>query len=677
MLDAVLNRLDRSLGIGCVTPYERALLGERYEALKRQLPWLYGILSANLLGVFIATRSDPAVAAWPNIAFLGVVAVRSLLWLRVARLKRSPEQMKRDMRNTFLIACIFFAASGVWSLYLYLASTVLAGSDIAIVAALAAIGGSWGLSSFPQVARVPLVVLALPSAILTAVTPGAANAGMGLGLITMTLLNLRLIRVNGRIFSRLVSSRFTVDAEKKRALSAEQRALHEQSRAFRLAHTDPLTGATNRRGFLSAVEAMDEHLRRRLALIMLDLDGFKPINDTFGHASGDAILVEVGRRLSAIAGHLPVARLGGDEFALVCECDAEAEAITFAERAVESLSAPFWLEDRRMRISASAGVSFQQEDKLADALRRADIALHHAKQSVRGAVALFSSEMEFEVQRKTAIEQALREPGLSAEISLRFQPIFQLDSMELGAFEALARWQHPDLGWISPSEFIPITEQISVVQQISDDLLRRAAAEARNWPDSIRLSFNLSPVQLCSPDTARKLLAIVDEEGLDPRRLQMEVTETALLANFEVARCNLGQLRQRGVRTLIDDFGAGYSSISYLREMTFDGVKLDGSLISSAGSSEAGAKLLQGVLALCAAMGQQCVAEHVETQEQLEMLRRLECRHGQGFVLAPPLDREGAAELARSRVLRFPRPADYSAAARTESPRRRERPMAW
>jgi predicted signal transduction protein with EAL and GGDEF domain len=350
----------------------------------------------------------------------------------------------------------------------------------------------------------------------------------------------------------------------------------------------------------------------------------------------------------------PVARLGGDEFAFVCDCEGAEEAMAIAEKAIAILSEPIPLEGRNMRISACAGVSCQGGDDIDDAIRRADIALFDAKRRGRGSAALFSREMEHEVQRRTSIEQALREPGLATGIQLMFQPIFELQTMELRSFEALARWRHPSLGWIAPSEFIPISEQISILEAVSDELLGRAAAAAVQWPDVVRLSFNLSPVQLCSSGTAARVLRVLNDAQLDPARLQIEVTETALLADFDVARRNLSTLRRDGVRIVLDDFGAGYSSIAYLREMNFDMVKLDGSLVASIGDSRVGLPLVRGVLALCREMGQQCVAEHIESERQLELLRGLGCRFGQGFGLSPPVSAAEAAGMAASQVLQLP-----------------------
>lgn len=645
---ALTDWLDKGIGISTDSEPERALLKERFESLKRQLPWLYGIVFVNVLGLHLALARDGPVPSTPVAILLSIVAIRALYWLKLSAREIAEEAVKREMRTTFLIAGFFGLSSCMWSVTLYRTAGPSHGVDIAMFASLAGIGCAYGMSSFPVAARLPVLLLTIPTAAMLVADGHVSHIGMGSSLILLCTLTLRLLDVQDHVFQRLVSSRFAVEAERKRAVEAERIAIAEQSRVGIIANTDALTGLANRRGFLGVLDGLCGIAGRPFALILLDLDGFKPINDTFGHPSGDAILVEVSRRLQLLErGVGAIGRLGGDEFAILVECSNQNEAMAIANRAVEALSRPFRISRGRMTISACAGVSFHKACDVGEVMRHADIALYEAKRSGRGSVALFSAEMEQNFQRRMTIEQALREPGLAGNIDLAFQPIFHLESMELRSFEALARWRHSELGWISPAEFIPITEQISVVHEMSNTLLRRAAAAAREWPASVRLSFNLSAVQMCSAGTAAKVLAIIAEQGVDPIRLQIEVTETALLADFSIARGNLSQLRQAGVRIALDDFGAGYSSISYLREMNFDAVKLDGSLISSIADVGSGLPLLRGVLALCRAMGQQCVAEHIETETQLVMLRQLGCRYGQGYRLGRPMDAAAAAKLVR------------------------------
>ena len=645
MLQRLTYWLDHRLGIAATGAPQQALLGERFVALRRQLPWLYGILFANLLGLYLSVSAQLATSHVPTLVFVAVLAMRMLYWLRMRGRDSSQVNIAAEMRKIFLIAILFCAGFCAWSIVVMLGAPTHHSIDIVMFGSLAAIGSSYALAAFPAAAKVPLLVITLPFALTLALAEHATHVGIGASLIILTLLTQRLLEVQDLAFRRLVSSRFLIEAEKRRAIEAERIAVEEQSRVGRIANTDALTGLSNRRGFMAFLEQLSG-AEWSQALILFDLDGFKPINDTFGHPTGDAMLVEVSKRLQSLDCHSFVARLGGDEFAMLCDCTSAGAAMDMAQRAVDAIAAPFMIDGRKMVISASAGVSFQTADDLADAMLRADVALYSAKRSGRGQVAQFCNAMQRDFHRRTSIEQALREPGLAETIEIAFQPIFDLERMELRSFEALARWRHSKLGWIPPSEFIPITEQISLLGELSNALLRRAARSALQWPGHVQLSFNLSAVQLCSPGSAAQLLTIVTQEGFDSSRLQIEVTETALMADFELARQNLSQLRAKGVRIVLDDFGAGYSSISYLREMAFETVKLDGSLISAIGGSGSGLPLLRGVLALCQAMGLHCVAEHIETAQELDLLRRLGCRYGQGYFLSPPVDADAATALA-------------------------------
>jgi diguanylate cyclase (GGDEF)-like protein len=387
---------------------------------------------------------------------------------------------------------------------------------------------------------------------------------------------------------------------------------------------------------------------------MVDLDGFKPINDTFGHAAGDRVLEGIGSRLASAAGEgALIARTGGDEFALLLPRVGNAAAAADAGAAVcAALQEPFVVDGREFRISGCCGLTLltRGDCDVEEALIRADTALYRAKEGGRSGVAVLSREMYEIHRRRILVEKALRLPETLERIGLVFQPITDLATGELKALEALARWHDETLGRIPPDQFIPIAEQINVIEQISDKLLALAVAEAGRWASAVRLSFNVSAVQLCTAGSANRILALLGERNLDPGRLQVEVTETALLADFETARDNLTALRGAGARIVLDDFGAGHASISYLREMQFDGVKLDGALIATVADSLRSRRLLKGVLDLCAALGLPSVAEHIETEEQLRLLRELGCREGQGFLLSPPLHAEAAAALAAPKL---------------------------
>ena len=640
------------------TAFGRALLQERYRALQQQIPLLYLIALVNFIGLTIASGAPITGIAHPaNILILCVIA-RLIHWLRSHDRVYPPERILVELRITLVLAGILSLAFGCLAILLYSGtSDPHQQSHVIPFALLASLGCAYGLSSFPAAARLPLLLFALPLAVTLAGSSDSDHFGVGVSLALIVLLVLRLLNLQNKSFVELVRSRSEIEIERERASRAEQVALAEKARVRRVADTDPLTDLANRRAMLAVLEGM---LARPAAplftLALLDLDGFKPINDTFGHATGDSVLIEVSARLLREAGSgAVVARMGGDEFALMLPCGDEEGAARAGKRICAAIGRPYRIEGREFRISACCGLAVIDPGQctVTLALSRGDAALYSGKQQGRGSVALFTPALERANQRRVEIERALMEPAVHEKIDLAFQPIFDLSTGAIRAFEALARWTHPQLGAIGPGEFIPITEQINVIEQISDSLLARAAAEAATWPDSVRLSFNLSAVELCSASSARRILRIIAGEGLDPARLQVEVTETAMLADFDTARLNLQRLRAAGVRIVLDDFGAGFASISYLREIFFDTIKLDGSLVKGAPSSPPALRLLKGVLDLCASIHVPCVAEHIEEPEQLELLRRLDCRDGQGFALSPPLDAAAARALTAAKLVPF------------------------
>ena len=649
------------------TEFGRALLQVRYKALQRQIPLLYLIALANSLGYHLGTGLSVEALTHPINLLLLLVAVRLVYWLRNRHRELEPTAIQRELRRTLFLCALFSAAGGIWAISL-LGEAASHQPDLLILfTSLAAIGCAYGLSSFPAAARMPLILFALPFSVALAFSPNPAHLAVGVSLVLVTLLTLRLVNLQNRGFVALVRSRSETESERERARKAEIEALAEKARVKKIAESDSLTGLANRRAFLEALaKRLDSAAAPPFALALFDLDGFKPINDTFGHAAGDSLLVEVGARLRREAGEGAfAARIGGDEFALILPASDEAAAKAQTDGLCAALGRPYPVDGREFRISACCGIVFLTPGQvdITAALHCGDAALYHGKQIGRGCVALFTPELAEASERRVAIERALRKPGVGEEIGLVFQPIFDLRSGAIRTFEALARWEHSALGRISPSEFIPITEQINVIEEISDVLLARAATEAAEWPESVHLSFNLSAVQLCSATSAARILGIVEAAGLDPERLEFEVTETALLADFDTARVNLDALRDAGARIVLDDFGAGFASISYLREIRFDAIKLDGSLVTNAVRSPAALRLLKGVLDLCASLNVPCIAEHIEEAEQLALLHRLKCRDGQGFALSPPLGAAEARALASTRIVSFPNTGDRAEVA--------------
>ena len=652
-----IRRLVRLIDAGEVDSVGgRVLLQERYRAMQRQIPLLYVVVLTNLIGLHTSGGGDLTSPFALSLTLL--VLSRLAHWLKVREREVPPERILLELRMTLVYAVVFSLGFCFWALHLIADLDTGQENHVILFGSLAAIGCAYGVSRYPAAARAPLLLLGVPLALQLVFSGEVAHIGIGVCLGVVLLVLMRLLSLHDDSFKELVESRTAITLERERAQRAERLAKAEKAKARLIADTDPLTGLANRRAFLRALgrraAALGGRSRRGFALAMVDLDGFKPINDTFGHAAGDRVLEGIGGRLANAAGEgALIARTGGDEFALLLPGIGSMEGANSAGVAIcAALQEPFLVDGREFRISGCCGLTLLVPGNcdVEEALIRADSALYRAKEGGRSGVAVFTREMHEIHRRRILVEKALRMPEATDRIGLVFQPITDLATGELKALEALARWHDEELGRIPPDQFIPIAEQINVIESISDKLLTQAAAEAARWAAAVRLSFNVSAVQLCTNGSAGRILALLEAAGLAPGRLQVEVTETALLADFEVARENLHALRGAGARIVLDDFGAGHASISYLREMQFDAVKLDGALIATVADSLRSRRLLKGVLDLTAALGLPSVAEHIETEEQLRLLKELGCREGQGFLLSPPLHADAAAALAAPKL---------------------------
>ena len=496
------------------------------------------------------------------------------------------------------------------------------------------------------------MLFGIPAAIAgTFVGDDRAAAVASFNLLLVNIILVGLLRLQDQSFVEHVETKLEGELARRRAEHAARIAVEEGTEARELAARDALTGMANRRAFLAALDQRDT-AGDDDCLMLLDLDGFKGVNDTFGHDVGDKLLVLVANRMRdwSIDG-IFVARLGGDEFAVLARNLVSPRIGQLAQSLVTRLSAPYEIGEAVINISASCGIAIlpATERDTSTAMRSADLALYRAKGGQRGTVVHYSSEMGQDLQRREEIEAALRTPGVEHDIELLYQPIVDLGNGQVVAFEALARWTHSRLGAIAPADFVPMTEQMQLVEPISQALLARASRAALAWAPEQRLSFNLSAVQLCSWGSAQRILACIDDAGLPARRLQIEVTETAIMADYATARQNLATLQESGVRIALDDFGAGHASIDYLREMHFDELKLDGSFLAAT-RAPAGARLLKGLVSLAQALETPCTAEHVETMAQLEFLLEIGCAHGQGFLLGEPIPAEAAARMAHVRI---------------------------
>jgi diguanylate cyclase (GGDEF)-like protein len=427
-----------------------------------------------------------------------------------------------------------------------------------------------------------------------------------------------------------------------RDLSARKRA--EQHIRF-LAHHDPLTGLPNRATFARALHDEIAHARRHgqsFAVLCLDLDRFKEVNDLFGHPVGDTLLQRVGQVLLARSeGVGSAARLGGDEFAVLLT---NVQSAGRAGRAAEQLLDAFRLDNERAgssaMISASIGIALfpDNADDAEQLMSHADTALYRAKQEGRGIYRFYESAMGVEVRERRLLEHDLRHAVSRNQLKLVYQPQVELRSGEVTGFEALLRWTHPERGEVSPSVFVPIAEESGLILQIGEWVLRTACAEAASWSVPLTIAVNVSAVQIHSPAFAQTILEVLLHTGLKPERLEIEITETALVRDMARAVATLRQVRGLGVQIAMDDFGTGYSSLANLRAFPFSRIKVDQSFIRSVDHNEQSAAIVRAVLGLGNGLNVPVVAEGVERPEELEFLRSEVCQSAQGYLLSRPHD---------------------------------------
>jgi diguanylate cyclase (GGDEF)-like protein len=416
-----------------------------------------------------------------------------------------------------------------------------------------------------------------------------------------------------------------------------------QEQISHMARHDALTNLPNRTLFREQLEKALRLAKRsdQLAVFCLDLDHFKEINDTLGHPVGDALLKEVARRLGeCVTEHDTVARLGGDEFAVVqfcSDCDPSAVAL-LASHIVEKIGEPYDIGGHQLVVGVSIGISLAPEDgkNPDELLKKADLALYRAKADGRGTYRFFETGMDARAQARRILELDLRAALQRHEFEVYYQPIRDVASDEVVAFEALVRWNHSLRGLISPVNFIPLAEETGLIVRLGDWVLRQACMDAAGWPQDVDVAVNLSPVQFKNPNLVSSVKAALAASGLAPNRLELEITESVLLQNSETTLAVLHELRAFGVRISLDDFGTGYSSLSYLRSFPFDKIKIDRSFVSELATRDDSMAIVRAVTGLGKSLGIVTTAEGVETEAQFELLRREGCTQAQGYLFSQP-----------------------------------------
>jgi diguanylate cyclase (GGDEF)-like protein len=422
---------------------------------------------------------------------------------------------------------------------------------------------------------------------------------------------------------------------------SERRAAEERIR--HMANHDALTGLPNRTLFqdrLAQAVARSKRGAATAAVLCLDLDRFKNINDISGHDVGDELLRQVGERLAnSVRADDTVARLSGDEFAVIQVGVAHPDGpAILADRLVKVLAQPFDIGGHQLVIGTSIGISLYPGDGEDDEelLRAADTALYRAKAAGRGTFRFFEAEMDVRLQERRHLERDLRQALATQQLDLHYQPLVDCLGIKVLGFEALVRWNHPERGFVSPADFIPLAEECGLITPLGTWVLRRACRDAMTWPGDTIVAVNLSPVQFRNTDIAREILGVLEETGLPPHRLELEITEGVLIDDTQRVLSILSELKSAGVRLSLDDFGTGYSSLSYLQRFPFDKIKIDRSFIWEMEKNRDSMAIVRAVIALGRSLRITVTAEGVETQQQLALLRTEHCDQAQGFLIGRP-----------------------------------------
>jgi diguanylate cyclase (GGDEF)-like protein len=442
-----------------------------------------------------------------------------------------------------------------------------------------------------------------------------------------------------------------------------RRMAEEKARA--LAESDPLTGCRNRRGVTPAIDGLlrvAHDQRQEVALLLIDLDNFKTINDRCGHKAGDAVLVETAMCIERL---LPAdgicARMGGDEFAcaFTFEEGDRARVDRLAADIVDAISVPVTVADLTIDVTVSVGLAASRHPGNGAAqpdaemlIHWADIAMYHAKRNGRDRHAWFEPQMESEIRFRNALESGLRRGIEAGEFVPYYQQQIDIQTGKLVGFEMLARWKSPEFGVVSPEMFIPLAEDLGVIDKLSESLISAALEDAKSWDPELTLAVNISPVQLRDPWFAQKLLKLLTECGFPPQRFEIEITESCLHENIAVVRSILTSLKNQGVKVSLDDFGTGFSSLAQLRALPFDRLKIDRSFVTELANEGANSELVAAIVALGRGLGLPIVAEGIENDEALAVLRQLGDIKGQGFHYGVPEDAEATLERLMAKAAR-------------------------
>lgn len=617
--------------------------------MRRQLPLLYGLLIINSLAVAITHRhaAPRLLSLTVPIGLFAFSLWRMGHWSRQMRDPAAPDPVvaRRELRAVTIFAGTCGTAYIIWSLALMAYGGTAEQAHGVVYLATTLIGCLFCLIPLPQAALALATVTIPPFIAYCLVRQEIVYTVIAINVTLVLALLLRVLMNSFDHFRRQVETQGELERQHD-----ELARLNDEN--GRLACTDSLTDLANRRRFQHDLASLTtDATDRPFAVGLLDLDHFKPVNDTYGHQVGDMLLAAVARRAQEVVGSAGTFyRLGGDEFGLLMRGDPNG-VTALGERLCHEMEQPFAIGDLRITVGGSLGLALYPATgrTAAELFDRADYALYYAKRTNGGGMCVFTPGMELAIRADRTIEAALQACAFDQEMRVVAQPIVDARNGVVQAVEMLARWRSPLLGDVEPADFIPIAERSMLIHGVTLAIFRMGLAAGRLLPDHIALSFNMSACDLHSPTTIASIEREVASSGIDPGRIWIEITETAVMRDPHAAARVLARLRAHGMKVALDDFGTGYSSLSNLHQLPLDKVKIDRSFMTDLGSARSWA-VVRSILGLCHALQLDCVAEGVETTAQLDALLLLGCEHAQGYLFAHPLPVEQLAGLIDARA---------------------------
>jgi diguanylate cyclase (GGDEF)-like protein len=613
------------------------LVRAQFRAFAKQVPLLYFILIINTLAVAFtfAKFGHPWISVYLPVALCVVCLVRGVTWWRMRDAEIPDEEAIAHMRRANRLAFTLAISFTVWGFTLFSYGDAYAQSQIVFFLALTMISCAFCLMHLRSAVLSVTIVGVIPFSLFFSFADHGHFQSAAVNLALASIGMIAILLTYNRDFANLVASRRSL-VEKQ----AETQRLSDEN--LRLANIDSLSGLPNRRAVMSKLaqwQAESHVYGSPIAVVFIDLDGFKDVNDAYGHETGDMLIRIV---TSNIENLLPddaiLARLGGDEFAaLISRPDAERLAEGFAARVVRSLYRPIRIGDRSMRVGASVGIACAspRECDAQELFRRADTAMYYVKANGGAGIKIYAAELDAERQSRQDLEEEIRRGLHNDEFDVLYQPIISASSGEIVAVEALLRWPGRPDGQVGPDQFIPVAEASGLINRLGLFALRRACEDILKL-DAIRLSVNVSPAQFRDPDFELNVSTVLMETGFPAERLELELTEGYLIDHPERAEIAISSLKGMGISVALDDFGTGYTSIAYLQRYGFNRIKIDKSLASRITINRKAATLVSGVINLANGLDMAVTAEGVESEDQAAMLRLAGCQCLQGFWFSTP-----------------------------------------